>query len=824
MVKYKKKRRNDDATYNTNNNDNNEQPSSKKKKVNNPKFVQQRDEIKILNQRIAEESPASGYAPPLKQNVAFRALPLSNATLCGLDKGHFETKNYVTMTDIQNACIPHALAGRDILGAARTGSGKTLAFLVPLLESLYRSRYTPMDGPGAIVLSPTRELAVQTFEVLRSIGSHHDLSAGLLVGGKKEFGLEQMRVGRTNILTATPGRLLQHLEQTPNFNVDNVKVLVLDEADRILDMGFRNQMVRLLDYLPAGRKKGGDRQTMLFSATQTKRVADLAALSLDKPEYVGVHDKESSATPTSLRQSYIVVPLEHKLDAIFSFLKSHLQRKTIIFFSSCSQVRHTWELFCRLQPGVPLMAIHGKVSQERRTQIYFDFLKKPSAVLFATDVASRGLDFPNVDWVVQADAPEDMDMYIHRVGRTARYNAGGRSLLLLLPSEQVEFERLLKKSKIPIDKLSINPTKTVLVTSKASSIVASSPQINALAKKAFQSYVRGVHLMPNKEMFVVSELNLDEYATSLGLASTPKMKFLKEVKTREELRTKKNVNHKLQKLKEQIKAERLQRRLERLGKKAEDEPKKEKGNEKEDEEDSDDEDTHGGFLVVKKKHGDTETTLEEEEIHLHGPSKSQLPKRIRIEGSSAGENKRITFDDDGNEERTTIDELRKRADITNGSSDSDENVTKTTTAEENNAQDDLAGANEEYLRQVRKRLEATKEIDKAEEKERIRAKHKKKRIQDKGEMENDGDDGGEEVLVTLGRDSDGSDDESSDSSDDDTSSSSSDSSDDDNDKKNRGDNDSEDSSSDDDSSDDSDMDEDDVKAQEEMALSLLRKR
>lgn len=157
-------------------------------------------------------------------------------------------------------------------------------------------------------------------------------------------------------------------------------------------------MIKILDYLPPGNntdddddENEGGRQTMLFSATQTKRVADLAALSLYRPEYIGVHDKEASKTPKGLEQSAMVVPLQHKLDAIFSFIKSHLRCKTIIFFSSCSQVRHAWEIFCTMQPGVPLMALHGKLKQETRTKLYFDFLQRPHAVLFATDVASRGL-------------------------------------------------------------------------------------------------------------------------------------------------------------------------------------------------------------------------------------------------------------------------------------------------------------------------------------------------------------------------------------------------------------------------------------------------
>lgn len=196
------------------------------------------------------------------------------------------------------------------------------------------------------------------------------------MGGKKEFGLEQLHVPKMNIIVATPGRLLQHLEQTAGLDVGRVCVLVLDEADRqvlfliafarsdadfisrymrirnrILDMGFRDQMVKILDYLPPGNTSDeddeeGGRQTMLFSATQTKKVSDLAALSLYKPEYLGVHDKEASKTPKGLEQSIMVVPLQHKLDAIFSFIKSHLKCKTIIFFSSCSHPSRFLARFC----------------------------------------------------------------------------------------------------------------------------------------------------------------------------------------------------------------------------------------------------------------------------------------------------------------------------------------------------------------------------------------------------------------------------------------------------------------------------------------------
>lgn len=609
-------------------------------------------------------------------------------------------------------------------------SGKTLAFVIPMLECLYRNRMRPSDGPGAIVLSPTRELAVQIFEVVRVVGSYHQLSAGLLVGGKKEFFLEQRHVGRTNIFIATPGRLLQHLEQTPHLDTTQVKMLVLDEADRILDMGFREQMIRILEYLPPGSSEGG-RQTLLFSATQTRKVSDLAALSLHKPEYLGVHDKEKNSTPESLMQSMVTIPLEHKLNAVYSFIKSHLRSKSILFLASCSQVRHAWELFCALQPGIPIMALHGKLAQERRTKIYFDFLQRPHAVLFATDVAARGLDFPNVDWVVQVDAPEDKEMYIHRAGRTARYTSGGKSLLMVTPGEEAGMTKALQDAKVPIKKLSINATKTVLVTQRAASLVASNATLNTLAKKAFKSYVRSIHLMPDKEVFNVEDLPLDAFAASLGLAATPNIRFLHQVKDRTELRGKKNVNRKLQKLKEQIKAEKLAKRIEKMGGKRS----------REEELEANDEDE---LLVMKSRQTWNKPSDNAQDLpdpHLHEATKSRHPKKIRIDGSS-GANKRIVFNDQGEEQNMASlleqDESHVAAEI-------------------KKVKDSLETVNEEYLRKVRERLHSTSGKDRAEEKDRIREKHRKRRLQEKGEKDEDSE--GEAVTVTL-RDADAFEDES----------------------------------------------------------------
>lgn len=200
----------------------------------------------------------------------------------------------------------------------------------------------------------------------------------------------------------------------------NLIIIVLDEADRILDMGFSRTLSALLSHLPKSR------QTLLFSATQTRSVSDLARLSLHNPVSIGVNavdDPSSSSIPQNLEQHYLICTLDQKLSVLWSFIKAHLQSKIIVFASSCKQVRFMFETFCKMHPGMPLIQLHGKQKQTARLAMYEKFTQLKHAVLFATDIAARGLDFPSVDWVLQLDAPEDADTYIHRVGRTARYES-----------------------------------------------------------------------------------------------------------------------------------------------------------------------------------------------------------------------------------------------------------------------------------------------------------------------------------------------------------------------------------------------------------------
>ena len=372
---------------------------------------------------------------------------------------------------------------------------------------------------GALVITPTRELAYQIFEVLRTIGSQHDFSAGLIIGGK-DLKFEWSRVSGCNILICTPGRLLQHLDENPSFSVDSLQLLVLDEADRCLDLGFSTAINSIVSSLPAGR------QTLLFSATQTRTVSDLARLSLSSPVLVSVHENSAVTTPENLRQSYVVTSAEHKINILWSFLKSHRRRKIVVFLSSCKQTKYYQEIFSKLKPGMSVMGLYGTLPQLRRMAIYDNFSAKDAAVLFATDIAARGLDFPKVDWVVQLDCPEDATTYTHRVGRTGRNERRGEGLLVLTETEEEEMVRLLGEARIPIEKIEINDNKMQSITGSMAAFLAGDKNLKESAQRAFVSYIKSVVLMKNKKIFDVASIELDKFAESLGLATTPRVRFL----------------------------------------------------------------------------------------------------------------------------------------------------------------------------------------------------------------------------------------------------------------------------------------------------------
>lgn len=442
---------------------------------------------------------------------SFSALQISELTMKAIKDTGFSH-----MTQIQSRAIPPLLEGKDVLGAARTGSGKTLAFLIPAVELLYHTRFTPRNGVGVVIICPTRELAIQTHAVAKDLLKYHSQTLGLVIGGAGRRGEAERLAKGVNLLVATPGRLLDHLQNTKGFIYKNLKCLIIDEADRILEDNFEDEMRQIIKILPK------ERQTALFSATQTSKVDDLARLSFQtKPIYVDVDEGRRKVTNDGLQQGYCVIPSAKRLLLLYSFLKRNLSKKVMVFFSSCNSVKFHSELLRYIQ--IDCFDIHGKQKQTKRTTTFFDFCKVEKGILLCTDVAARGLDIPAVDWIVQYDPPDDPKEYIHRVGRTARgEGAKGNALLFLIP-EELQFLSYLKSEKVPVKEYEFDTKMLANVQSHLEKLVTNNYYLNKSAKDAYRSYISAYNSHSMKDVFNVHELDLQAVATSFCFSCPPKV-------------------------------------------------------------------------------------------------------------------------------------------------------------------------------------------------------------------------------------------------------------------------------------------------------------
>ncbi|XP_048477511.1 probable ATP-dependent RNA helicase pitchoune [Plutella xylostella] len=468
-----------------------------------------------VSQEDSSQLPGSSLALGILSDQKFSALEgkVCEATLMGV-----KDMGFTTMTEIQAKAIPPLLEGRDIVGAARTGSGKTLAFLIPAIELIYKLKFMPRNGTGVIILSPTRELSMQTFGVLKELMTHHHHTYGLVMGGANRSTEAQKLSKGINILVATPGRLLDHLQNTPDFLYKNLQCLVIDEADRILEIGFEEEVKQIIKLLPKRR------QTMLFSATQTKKTEALTALAVkQEPVYVGVDDHREQATVDSLEQGYIVCPSEKRMMVLFTFLKKNRKKKVMVFFSTCMSVKYHHELFNYID--LPVMSIHGKQQQTKRTTTFFQFCNAESGILLCTDVAARGLDIPAVDWIVQYDPPDDPKEYIHRVGRTARgLGTSGHALLVLRP-EELGFLRYLKQARVSLNEFEFSWNKISDIQMQLEKLISRNYFLNQSAKEAMKSYVRAYDSHHLKTIFDVDTLDLAKVAKAFGFTVPPAMEL-----------------------------------------------------------------------------------------------------------------------------------------------------------------------------------------------------------------------------------------------------------------------------------------------------------
>ncbi|KAK8287522.1 hypothetical protein V6Z11_D07G064000 [Gossypium hirsutum] len=440
------------------------------KKNNNKKSKKLRsekdDEQEERGNNKEEEEEQEGEKEEIKEKMniggsgimsteSFESLGLSEPTIKAIKEMGFQF-----MTQIQARAIPPLMVGKDILGAART---------------------------GVIVICPTRELAIQTHAVAKDLLKYHSQTLGLVIGGSARRGEAERIVKGVNLLVATPGRLLDHLQNTKGFIYKNLKCLMIDEADRILEANFEEEMKQIIKYLPKQ-----NRQTALFSATQTKKVEDLARLSFQTtPIYIDVDDGRKKVTNEGLQQGYCVVHSSKRFILLYSFLKRNMSKKVM--------------------------------KQQKRTTTFFDFCKAEKGILLCTDVAARGLDIPAVDWILQYDPPDEPKEYIHRVGRTARgEGAKGNALLFLIP-EELQFLRYLKSAKVPVKEYEFDEKKLANVQSHLEKLVENNYYLNKSAKDAYRSYILAYNSHSMKDIFNVHRLDLQAVAASFCFSCPPKV-------------------------------------------------------------------------------------------------------------------------------------------------------------------------------------------------------------------------------------------------------------------------------------------------------------
>lgn len=436
------------------------------------------------------------------------------------------------MTPVQAACIPLFMNNKDVVAEAVTGSGKTLAFIIPILEILLkREEKLKKLQVGALIITPTRELAVQISEVMgQFLQIFPEFSQALLIGGSNPIeDVEKLKSDGANIVIATPGRLEDMFRRKADgldlaSCVKSLDVLVLDEADRLLDMGFEASLNTILGYLPKQRRTG------LFSATQTQELEKLVRAGLRNPVRITVKEKGVAAssmqkTPARLSNYYTICRSEEKFNTLVAFLRQHKHEKQLLFFSTCACVEYFGKALEVLIKNVSILCIHGKM-KDKRNKIFSEFRNLKSGILVCTDVMARGIDIPDVNWVLQYDPPSSASSFVHRCGRTARIGNHGNALVFLLPMEESYINFLSINQKCPLEKHS--PVKDVVdVLPKLKTLALGDRAIFEKGMRAFVSFVQSYAKHECSLIFRIKDLDFASLARSFALLRMPKMPELK---------------------------------------------------------------------------------------------------------------------------------------------------------------------------------------------------------------------------------------------------------------------------------------------------------
>jgi ATP-dependent RNA helicase DeaD len=371
-----------------------------------------------------------------KMTKTFEDLGLSAKLIKALTENGFKTP-----FPIQETAIPLILQGKDVVGQAHTGTGKTAAFGLPILQQI-----KPGGPVQVLILAPTRELAVQVTDEITRFAKYTGIRAVTIYGGQSiNLQLDKLRRG-VQIIVATPGRLIDHIKQG-SIILDEVKFVVLDEADRMLDMGFIDDIKFILFYV------NEDRQTCLFSATMPPEILRLADEYMRQNKIEQVRLNEEEITLETIDQSYLVVEEREKFKHLVDFIRSNQKAKSQTIVFAATKQRADRLAYKLRQEGLSAVTIHGDLSQKQRDYAMHKFRKGVEDILVATDIAARGIDVPAIGNVINYDVPEDPNVYFHRIGRTARAGGEGKAISLVSNDRISDFERILTQTKFPIRKL-----------------------------------------------------------------------------------------------------------------------------------------------------------------------------------------------------------------------------------------------------------------------------------------------------------------------------------------------------------------------------------
>lgn len=437
------------------------------------------------------------------------------------------------MTPVQAAAIPLFLQQKDVAAEAVTGSGKTLAFLIPILEILKTTALKSHDI-GALIISPTRELAAQISEVLSTFLTRlPSLTQQLFIGGNHiTQDITKFDEEGGHIIVSTPGRIEDLLASKGSkfvLAVKQLEVLVLDEGDRLLSMGFSRSINTILSYLPKQRRTG------LFSATQTRDLSQLIRAGLRNPVLVSVkesnEDEEKTATPSTLENFYMVCNTSDKFGQLVHFIRERPDEKMLVFFSTCASVEYFSLCLTRLLKDWNVFSIHGSKKGQKRHKVFDAFRKATSGLLLCTDVMARGVDIPEVTWVLQFDPPSNAEAFVHRCGRTARIGKEGTAVVFLVPNEETYVEFIKLNQKVTLEKMETPAKKVVADLNKQlRDWQKNDRSVFDMANRAFVSYVQAYSKHECKWVLRLKDLPLGEVATSFGLLKLPKMPELKKLK------------------------------------------------------------------------------------------------------------------------------------------------------------------------------------------------------------------------------------------------------------------------------------------------------